>query len=95
MFEHIQALKQLNNAENVYGREIGILNDTINNERIRSNELRHKRQELNDIEQESSDIIDELSNKIDKLQNKKTNLKNDNNKLQKALMISKIKMINY
>ena len=75
LFEHIQALKQLNNAESVYGRETGILNDTINNERIRSNELRDKIQELNNIEQESSDIIAELSNKIDKLKNKKTNLK--------------------
>ena len=33
LFDYIKTLKQLNDAENTYGREIGDLNDTINDER--------------------------------------------------------------
>ena len=32
LFDYIKTLKQLNNAENTYGREIGTLNNTINDE---------------------------------------------------------------
>ena len=60
MFDYIKTLKQLNDAENTYGREIGNLNDTINDERIRTNELRNKIQYLEDAEEESLKIIDEL-----------------------------------
>ena len=37
LFDYIKTLKQLNNAEKTYGREIGHLNNTINNEAIRTN----------------------------------------------------------
>ena len=63
LFDYIKTLKQLNDAENTYGREIGNLNNTINDERIRTNELRNKIQYLEDAEEESSEIIDELNNK--------------------------------
>ena len=33
--DYNQALKQLNDAENVYGREIGVLNHVIDNDRIK------------------------------------------------------------
>ena len=35
--DYVETLKKLNNAENTYGREIGNLNNTINDERIRTN----------------------------------------------------------
>ena len=38
LFDYIKTLKQLNNVENTYGREIGTLNNTISDERIRTNE---------------------------------------------------------
>ena len=41
LFDYIKTLKQLNKAENTYGREIGKLNNTIYDERIRTNELRN------------------------------------------------------
>ena len=63
LFDYIKTLKQLNDAENTYGREIGNLNNTINDERIRTNELRNKIQYLEDAEEVSSEIIDELNNK--------------------------------
>ena len=67
MFDYINTLKQLNNAENTYGREISNLNNIINDETIRTNELRNRLQYLEDAEKESLEIIDELSNKLDKL----------------------------
>ena len=71
LFDYIKTLKQLNDTENTYGREIGNLNNTINDERIRTNELRNKIQYLEDAEEESLEIIDEFNNKLDKLKNKK------------------------
>ena len=71
MFDYIKTLEQLNNAENTYGREIGDLNNTINDERKRTNELRNKVQHLEDIEEESFEIMNELNNKLHKLKNKK------------------------
>ena len=71
MFDYIKALKQLNDAENTYGREIGNLNNTINDERLRTNELRNKIQYLEDAEEESLEIMDELNNKLNKLKNLK------------------------
>ena len=71
MFDYIKALKQLNDVENTYGKEIGKLNNTINDERIRANELRNEIQHLEDAEEESLEITDELNNKLDKLENKK------------------------
>ena len=80
LFDYIKTLKQLNDAENTYGREIGNLNNTINDERIRTNELRNKIQYFKDAEEESFGIIDELNNKLDKLKNETFFLKDDNKK---------------
>ena len=71
MFDYIKALKQLNDAENTYGREISNLNNTINDERIRTIELRNRIQYLEDAEEESLEIMGELKNELDKLKNKK------------------------
>ena len=70
LFDYIKTLKQLNDAENTYGREIGNLNNTINDEGIRTNELRNKIQYLEDAEEGSLGITDELNNELDKLKNK-------------------------
>ena len=71
MFDYIKTLKQLDNTENTYGREIGNLNNTINNEAIRTNELRNRIEYLEDVEEESLQIIDDLHIKLDELKNKK------------------------
>ena len=71
MFDYIKALKQLNDTENTYGKEIGNLNNTFNDERIKTNDLRNEMQDLEDAEEESLEIIDELNNKLNKLKNKK------------------------
>ena len=71
MFDYIKALKQLNDAENTYGREISNLNNTINDERIRTIELRNRIQYLEDAEEESLEMMGELKNELDKLKNKK------------------------
>ena len=52
LHDYIKALEQLNNDKNTYWREIGNLNNTINDERIRVNELRNKIQNLEDAEKE-------------------------------------------
>ena len=79
LFDYIKTLKQLNKKNgkrngrdtNGNGREIGNLNNTINDERIRTNELRNEIQNLENAEEESLEIIDELHDKLDKLKNKK------------------------
>ena len=83
LFDYIKTLKQLNNAENRYGREISDLNNTINDEAIRTNELMNKIEYLENAEEESLEIIDDLNIKLDELKNKKKNLKDDNKKLRK------------
>ena len=70
MLNYIKTLKQLNDAENTYGIEIGDLNNTINDERIRTNELINKIQYLKNAEEESSKTIYTLNNKLYKLKNK-------------------------
>ena len=90
MFDYIKALKQLDNAENTYGREIGNLNNTINNEAIRKNELRNRIEYLEDVEEEPLKIIDDLHIKLDELQNKKK-LRDDNKKLRKSINLMKSK----
>ena len=60
MVDYTHALKQLNKDENTYGREIGNLNNTIN-------ELRNKIQNLENAEKKSSEIINELYDKLDEL----------------------------
>ena len=89
LFDSIKTLKQLNNAENTYGKEIGNLNNTINDEAIKTNELRNRIEYLEDAENESLQIIDDLDNKLDKLKNKQTFLKNDNKKLRKSIDLIK------
>ena len=75
-------MKQLNDTENTYGREIGDLNNTINDERIRTNELINKIQYLENAEEESSKTIYNLNNKLYKLKKK---LKHDNKKLKESI----------
>ena len=70
MFDYIKTLKQLDNAENTYGREIGNLNNTINNEAIRTNELRNRIEYLEDVEEESLQIIDDFHIKLYELKKK-------------------------
>ena len=69
MFGYIKTLKQLNNAENTYGREIDDLNNTVNDERIRANEFINKIQYLKNAEEESSKTIYSLNNELYKLKN--------------------------
>ena len=68
LFDYIKTLKQLNDAENT-GRETGNLNNTINGERIRTNELINKIQYLENAEEESSKTIYNLNNGLYKLKN--------------------------
>ena len=70
-YKNKKTLKQSNDAENTYGREIGDLNNTINDERIKTNELINKIQYLENAEKESSKTIYNLNNKLYKLKNKK------------------------
>ena len=72
-------------AENTYGREIGDLNNTINGERIRANELINEIQYLENAEEESSETIYYLNNELYKLKNKEKFLENDNKKLRKSI----------
>ena len=62
LFDYIKTLKQLDDAENTYGREIGNLSNTINDERIRTNEFINKIQYLENAEEESSQKIFNLNN---------------------------------
>ena len=84
LFDYIKTLKQLNDAENTYGREIGDLNNTINGERIRTNELINKIQYLENAEKECSETIYNLNNELYKLKKKKI-LENDNKKLKESV----------
>ena len=66
LVDYTNALEKLNKAANAYGKEIGNLNNTIN-------ELRNKIQNLEIAEKKSSEIINELN---DELENKNI-LEND------------------
>ena len=81
----IQTLKQLNDAEKIYGRKVGDLNNTINGERVRTNELINKIQYLENAEEESSETIYNLNNELYKLKNKEKFLEDDNNKLKESI----------
>ena len=63
LVDYTEALKQLNKSKNTYGREIGNLNNTIN-------ELRNRIQNLENAEKKSLEIINELNDKLDELENK-------------------------
>ena len=84
MVDYTNALEKLNKAENTYGKEIGYLNNTIN-------ELRNKIQNLENAEKKSSEIVNELN---DELENKNI-LENDKKALLKKLMILLILIISY
>ena len=71
LFDYIKTLKQLNNDENTYGREIGNLNNATNDESIRTNELRSRVEYLENVEEESLEIMDDLNIKLNELKNKK------------------------
>ena len=71
MFDYVETLKKLKNSENTYGTEIGNLNNTINDERIRTNELRNKIQYLEDAENDYFKTMGELNIELSKLKNKK------------------------
>ena len=74
MVDYTNALEKLNKAENTYGKEVGNLNNTIN-------ELRNKIRNLENAEKKSSEIINELN---DELENKNI-LEND-----KKILLAKI-----
>ena len=57
MFEYIEALKQLNSANNMYVRKIGTLSTDVNNERTRANELINEIQDLEKTNELSSNIL--------------------------------------
>ena len=63
LVDYTNALKQLNKAENTYGKEIGHLNNIIN-------ELRNKIQNLENVEKKTLELINELNAKLDELENK-------------------------
>ena len=73
MHGYSQALKQLNQAENVYGRETGVLNCIINNNKTEKNEFRNDNLE---------NTIQEKLNEIEKIKNIS---KNDKKILQKKI----------
>ena len=60
--DYNQTLKQLNDTENVYGREIGMLNCTIDNNEIEQNKLRNDIQNLENIIQEKLNEIERIKN---------------------------------
>ena len=65
MFEYIEALKQLNSANNVHGREIGTLSTDLNNEKTRANELINKIQDLEKTNELSSNILVHLAKELE------------------------------
>ena len=78
LFEYIEALKQLNSANNVYGREIGTLSIDLNNEKTRANELINKIQDLEKTNELSSNVLVDLAKELDELRNNENKLKEDN-----------------
>ena len=67
LFEYIEALKQLNGASNVYGREIGMLSTDLNNEKTRGNELIDEIQDLEKTNELSSNVLVDLAKELDEL----------------------------
>ena len=78
LFKYTEALKQLDKANNTYGREIGTLSTDLNNEKTRANELINKIQDLEKTNKLSSNILVDLAKELDELKNNKNNLKKDN-----------------
>ena len=86
MNDYNQALKQLNDAENVYGIEIGTLNRIIDKDEIGKNELRNDIQNLENTIQEKLNEIEKIKNISKKdikiLETKIYYIIYDNNKLE-------------
>ena len=103
MFKYTEALKQLDSANNMYGREIGMLSTDLNNEKTRANELIDKIQDLEKTNELSSNILVDLAKELDELKNNKNKLKEDNEHLDNLVnnlrdnnseLIQNIKIIN-
>ena len=67
MFKYTEALKQLDSANNMYGREIGKLSTDLNNEKTKANELINKIQDLEKTNELSSNILVDLVKELDEL----------------------------
>ena len=67
MFKYTEALKKLDSANNVYGREIGTLSTDLNNERARANELINKIEDLEKTNELSSNILVDLAKELNEL----------------------------
>ena len=78
LFKYNEALKQLDSANNIYGKEIGKLSTDLNNEKTRTNELINKIQDLEKINEMFSNILVDLAKKLNELKNDKNKLKEDN-----------------
>ena len=78
LFKYIEALKQLDSANNMYGREIGTLSTDRKNEKTRPNELINEIKDLEKTNELSSSILVDLAKELDELKNNKNKLKEDN-----------------
>ena len=78
MFKYTETLKQLDSANNMYGREIGTLSTDFNNERTRANELINKIEDLEKNNELSGNILVDLAQELNELKSNKNKLKEDN-----------------
>ena len=78
LFKYIEPSKQLDSANNMYGREIGTLSTDLNNEKTRPNKLINEIQDLEKTNELSSNILVNLAKELDELKNNKNKLKKHN-----------------
>ena len=78
LFKYTEALKQLDSANNTYGKEIGTLSTDLNNEKTRAHELINKIQDLEKTNELSANILVDLAKELNELKNNKNKLKEDN-----------------
>ena len=90
LFEYTKPLEQLNNANNINGRERGNLTTDLNNERIRINELRNEIQDLENAQKMLVEITNRLHREINELKNSKTILKKDNGYLKNLISSTRV-----
>ena len=69
LLDYNQTLKQLNDAENVSGKEISMLNRIIDNDKIEKNKLRNDIRNLENTIQEKFKNIDTLIDYIEEIKN--------------------------
>ena len=69
LLDYNQTLKQLNDAENVSGKEISMLNCIIDNDKIEKNKLRNDIRNLENTIQEKFKNIDTLIDYIEEIKN--------------------------